>query len=82
MSPTCENPESLYEGVSAFTPQCLEEVASMLDESGKYYHLADLLDLSHLLHTGIISNDQSVSKSLLLYAIEVGTFWNLKKSSL
>lgn len=64
-------PDVIYSGLRTLPEYCLEEVASVLDESGKYEHLADLLDLGHLLQAGVISSERSVSRNLLQYAIEV-----------
>lgn len=66
-----ENPDLLYANVTSFTPKRLDEVSAILDASGKYSHLADLLDLTHLLDAGVISSERSISKNLLQYAIEV-----------
>ncbi|ENN73874.1 hypothetical protein YQE_09528, partial [Dendroctonus ponderosae] len=65
-----DNPELLYTNITNFTPKCLDEVSAILDDSGKYAHLADLLDLTHLLDAGVISSERSISKHLLQYAIE------------
>ncbi|XP_060525555.1 nuclear factor NF-kappa-B p110 subunit isoform X2 [Cylas formicarius] len=60
----------LYKNVTNLTPQCLDAVALLLDQSRKYEHLADLLDLAHLIQSGVTPADQSKSKNLLVYAIE------------
>ncbi|XP_066251722.1 nuclear factor NF-kappa-B p110 subunit isoform X1 [Euwallacea similis] len=64
------SPDQLYTGLKLLPARCLDEVSALLDESGKYLELADLLDLSHLLQTGAISSDRSISRNLLQYAIE------------
>lgn len=43
--------ERLYENVHTFTPMCLESLCEILDASRSWEHLADLLDLKHLLRT-------------------------------
>ncbi|KAJ8958305.1 hypothetical protein NQ318_017451 [Aromia moschata] len=72
--------EELYKNITTFTPQCLEEVASILNESGKWEDLADLLDLSHIIRCGIISRDSDVSKYLLRFAVEThnDTLWEIR----
>ncbi|KAL1505521.1 hypothetical protein ABEB36_005069 [Hypothenemus hampei] len=66
-----ENPETFYDGLKKLPTECLDEVATILDSSGKYTHLADLLDLTHLLESGVLASEHSVSKNILRYAIEV-----------
>ncbi|XP_030761906.1 nuclear factor NF-kappa-B p110 subunit isoform X2 [Sitophilus oryzae] len=65
-----DDPELLYDGITKITPKCLDELSSILDASGKCYSLAELLDLNHLISSGAISSVPSLSKNLLLYAIQ------------
>lgn len=65
-----EELEKLYEKVSNFTPQCLHDVSDILNTSGKWEDLADLLDIKHIISSGVIS-ESNISKSLLTFAVEV-----------
>lgn len=65
------NLEYLYANVNSFTDKCLTEVSRLLDESGNWEDLANLLDLSHCIKSGMISMSGSISKNLINYAIQV-----------
>lgn len=63
--------EDLYANVDNFTNECLTEVAKLLDESGNWEDLANLLDLTHCLKSGIISSSGSISQNIITYAVKV-----------
>lgn len=68
---TAEELREMYANVKNFTPQCLEEVSRILDESQTWQNLADLLDLGHLTRSGFCDLKSSPSKVLLKLAVEV-----------
>lgn len=61
--------EPMYKNVTNFTPLCLEQVSRLLDKSGSWVALANLLDLEHLIHTDMIRNAKSKGKELLQIAV-------------
>lgn len=65
--------EELYKGVKTFTSECLDEVSEILDASNIWGSLAELLDVDHLISSGIIDGS-SMSKAVLKYATEVSFF--------
>ncbi|XP_018565825.1 nuclear factor NF-kappa-B p110 subunit isoform X2 [Anoplophora glabripennis] len=72
--------EELYKNVHSFTPACLDEVSALLNESGKWEDLAELLDVTSLLRCGLISPTPNVSKNLLTFAVEThnDTLWEIR----
>ncbi|CAG9859358.1 unnamed protein product [Phyllotreta striolata] len=62
--------ESMYKEVRELTPQCLDEVSGLLDRSENWKYLAELLEIEHLINSGIIHSDVSMSKAVLRYSIE------------
>ncbi|KAL3277723.1 hypothetical protein HHI36_013066 [Cryptolaemus montrouzieri] len=60
---------NLYQNVTNFTNECLEQVCSELDASGKWQDLAVLLDVEHLLRLQTFDENRSPSKQLLNYII-------------
>lgn len=69
--------EELYKKVHSFTSACLDEVSALLNESGKWEDLAELLDVTSYMRCGLISPGPNISKNLLTFAVEV-RFINLK----
>nr|CAI5858697.1 unnamed protein product [Callosobruchus analis] len=60
----------IYEKVDDFTEECLDQISEMLEQSGRVGDLAELLDITHVLESGIFDTQRGgVSKSLLRYAI-------------
>ncbi|KAF2880445.1 hypothetical protein ILUMI_25723 [Ignelater luminosus] len=55
-----------YSQVTTFTEDCLNEVSDILDKSGTWHNLAELLDYGHLLRTNIFAS----SKNLLQFAMK------------
>lgn len=41
----------MYKGVNNFTPKCLDSLCEILDASGSWGNLAELLDVKHLLRS-------------------------------
>lgn len=68
---SAEDLRELYEKVKEFTPACLDELAEVLDPSETWKNLAELLDLGHLLRSGLHEPKDSPTKTLLRLAIEV-----------
>lgn len=66
-----EDLHTLYEKVKEFTPACLDALAEILDPSDTWKNLAELLDLGHLLRSGLYESNNSPTKMLLRLAIEV-----------
>lgn len=62
--------EIMYNKVKYFTPSALDQVATLIDSGGTCDYLAELLELDHLIRCGILKVNESVSKSLLKYAVE------------
>lgn len=60
--------ERLYENVHSFTPECLDSLCEILDASGGWEHLADLLDLKHLLRSTDLF-ERRPTRTLLEFAI-------------
>lgn len=70
MSPDVKNK---YDEVKVFTEECLSEVAAILDKSGTWQNLADLLDYGHILRsTNLFNNMEKPSRSLLEFAMANG----------
>ncbi|XP_044262908.1 nuclear factor NF-kappa-B p110 subunit isoform X2 [Tribolium madens] len=67
---SAEELRALYADVKNFTPECLEEISRILDESQTWQNLADLLDLGHLTRSGLCDFKNSPTKLLLKVAIE------------
>ncbi|EEZ97717.1 relish [Tribolium castaneum] len=65
-----EDLHQMYAKVTNFTPECLEEISRILDESQTWQNLADLLDLGHLTRSGLCDSKNSPTKLLLKVAIE------------
>lgn len=63
--------EELYKKVQKFTPVCLDDVSALLNESGKWEDLAELLDVTTFMRCGLISPTPNISKNLLTFAVEV-----------
>ncbi|XP_076250136.1 nuclear factor NF-kappa-B family member relish isoform X2 [Rhynchophorus ferrugineus] len=66
-----DNAERLYESITGLTDKCLDEVSSILEASGKWNDLADLLDMSHLIFSNVITSNPSYSKNILRHAIDI-----------
>nr|WMZ41593.1 relish-2 protein [Altica viridicyanea] len=75
-----EELEKMYSDVHCLTPQCLDEVASILDKSENWKCLAELLEIEHLVSSGIIHSDISMSKAVLVYSIETShdSIWMIR----
>lgn len=54
-----------YSKVKTLTEDCLNEVSEILDKSGTWHNLAELLDYGHLLRTNIFAS----SKNLLQFVV-------------
>uniref|UniRef100_A0A6P7GKC5 Nuclear factor NF-kappa-B p110 subunit n=1 Tax=Diabrotica virgifera virgifera TaxID=50390 RepID=A0A6P7GKC5_DIAVI len=63
-----EELEELYEGIHSLTPQCLDTVSSILDIHDNWKNLAQLLEMEHLVDSGMIKSE---AKAILTHAIEV-----------
>ncbi|CAH0554865.1 unnamed protein product [Brassicogethes aeneus] len=61
--------ELMYNKVARFTPEALKEISFLVDQSGTS-DLAKLLDLEHLIRSGILKSSNSTAMSLLKYAID------------
>ncbi|CAH1173836.1 unnamed protein product [Phaedon cochleariae] len=72
--------EKLYAKVTNFTPKCLDEVSAMLDRSRNWGPLSDLLTVDHLISSGVIYSDGSMSKALLVYCVETNhnSLWTIR----
>ena len=68
-----EELREMYTNVKNFTPACLDDISKILDQSGTWQNLADLLDLGHLMRSGLCDSKNSPTKLLLKLAIEVCT---------
>ncbi|KAF2880441.1 hypothetical protein ILUMI_25719 [Ignelater luminosus] len=55
-----------YSKVKIFTEECLDEVSEILDKSGIWYNLAELLGYDHLVRSNIFAS----SKNLLQFAMK------------
>jgi hypothetical protein len=67
---SAEELRDMYNDVKNFTPSCLDEISQILDQSGTWQNLADLLDLGHLMRSGLCDSNSSPTKLLLKLAIE------------
>ncbi|XP_063906696.1 nuclear factor NF-kappa-B p105 subunit isoform X2 [Zophobas morio] len=65
-----EELREMYTNVKNFTPACLDDISQILDQSGTWQNLADLLDLGHLMRSGLCDSKNSPTKLLLKLAIE------------
>ncbi|XP_056647921.1 nuclear factor NF-kappa-B p105 subunit-like isoform X1 [Diorhabda sublineata] len=65
-----EELEILYTDIKIFTPQALDEVSEILDRSGNWRQIAHLLGIEHLIESGIIQSETSMSKAVLRYSTE------------
>ncbi|XP_050510448.1 nuclear factor NF-kappa-B p110 subunit isoform X2 [Diabrotica virgifera virgifera] len=67
-----EELEELYEGIHSLTPQCLDTVSSILDIHDNWKNLAQLLEMEHLVDSGMIKSE---AKAILTHAIEANHDW-------
>nr|CAH7720625.1 unnamed protein product [Callosobruchus chinensis] len=65
-----EDLSKIYEGIEDFTEDCLDQISEILEQSGRVGDLAELLDITHVLESGIFDTQRgNVSKCILRYAI-------------
>ncbi|XP_072391464.1 nuclear factor NF-kappa-B p110 subunit isoform X1 [Diabrotica undecimpunctata] len=67
-----EELEELYEGINSLTPQCLDTVSSLLDIHNNWKNLAQLLEMEHLVDSGMIKSE---AKAILTHAVEANQDW-------
>ncbi|RZC35454.1 nuclear factor NF-kappa-B p110 subunit [Asbolus verrucosus] len=67
---TPEELREMYQNIKHFSPNCLDDISQILDQSGTWQNLAELLDLGYLLRSGLCESKGSPTKLLLKLAIE------------
>ncbi|KRT78148.1 Ankyrin repeat-containing protein [Oryctes borbonicus] len=74
---TIDELEPMYTSVKISTA-FIDKVSKILDQSQRYYHLAEVMNLKHFLHTDLFINSKSKSKALLQYAVRVHGMWTVR----
>lgn len=64
-----EELEEKYKDVTEIPKMYLEELVEILDKSGNWHSLAQLLDLEYLFNSSIVDDNDSPSKNLLSAAL-------------
>ncbi|XP_074038892.1 nuclear factor NF-kappa-B family member relish isoform X2 [Leptinotarsa decemlineata] len=72
--------EKLYEECNSFNPRYLEEISTLLDISENWGSLSQLLEVDHLISSGLIRSEGSMSKALLTYCVETNhdSLWMIR----
>ncbi|KAG5891588.1 hypothetical protein JTB14_022253 [Gonioctena quinquepunctata] len=76
-----EELEKLYtESSNSFDPRSLEEISALLDISENWGPLSTLLEVDHLISSGLIRSEGSISKALLIYCTETNhdSLWMIR----